>query len=97
MMTETKIPNIQIVKNTDTLASCGCCGEENYTRGRVGEGKSRRETFTPRPSVRLWDVRVCPNGSQTWVTKLCDDCLEALHGSIGIILSGQQNNVSYTK
>ena len=77
-----KNPHLQIVVNTDTIASCNMCGQENYTRGRTGDGKRQTATFTPRPGVRLWDLRICPNGTPTTRTVLCRVCLIAIRDKI---------------
>jgi len=86
-----KTTAIAIVPSTEPIASCNACGEANYER--VERGAVR---YAPIPTRQLWELRLCPNGTQTFVTKLCRECLDALHGATGVILDGR-NNVSYRK
>jgi len=93
MLTDTKDPNLEIRRNADTIASCNVCGAPNYRPipGRIGA-----ESFEP-TGLELWDLRVSPNGFQTFLTKICRDCLEGLHGAAGIILRGEQTKVVWRK
>ncbi len=65
------VPNLQIVDNKDEIASCNCCGVQNYVVVRKPDG---RTDYQP-TGTKLWDVRISPNGFQTFVTKFCRACL----------------------
>ena len=77
-------PKLVIVPNTETIASCSACGEDNYRRAKRDD--SHRAVFIERPGVKLWDVRISPNDYQTVVVKLCQKCLAVLHGATGEIV-----------
>jgi hypothetical protein len=79
-----KVPNIAIIPNTETIASCNACGENNYIRAKRDD--SHHAVFMPRPSVKLWDLRICPNGVQTFVIKLCRPCLAAIRNKVEDVL-----------
>ncbi len=65
------VPNLEIVDTKEEIASCNCCGVQNYVAVHTLAG---RNDYKP-TGTKLWDVRISPNGYQTFVTKFCRACL----------------------
>jgi hypothetical protein len=79
MTTTLHVPAIELVESRDTIASCNACGVQNYVVGIRGE-----EPYRP-TGLKLWDLRVTPNGVQTTVTKLCGHCVVTMRDVLGAV------------